>query len=98
MTWVNRGINNPTSSWKLILDDIVGLPFEYLLRFAGISKSILEKLSKLYRNIMDGLNNVRNNKPNTNSEIIHETLCFKKTTTSQLNITQYSGNVGSKWN
>ena len=78
MTWVNRGINNPTSSWKLILDDIVGLPFEYLLRCTGISKNILEKLPKFYRNIMHDLNTVPNNKSKLISEIAHETILFNR--------------------
>ena len=76
MTWVKRAINNPTSSWKLILDDIVGLPFQYLLRCTGIKKNLLEKLPNFYRNIMHDINTVHNNKPNTISDIAHETPWF----------------------
>jgi len=81
MTWVKRAINNPTSLWKLILDDIVGLPFENLLRCAGISKNILEKLLKVYRNIMHDLNTVHNINPNIISEITHKTLWFNRNIT-----------------
>jgi len=74
MTWLKRTISNPTSLWKLTLDDIVGLPFEYLLRCTVMCKFIFEKLPPFDRNTMLDLNTVCNNKPNTISEITHETL------------------------
>jgi len=53
------------------MEDIVGLPFEYLLRCTGTSKHILQKLPKFYRNIMHYLNTLHKNKPNIISEIIY---------------------------
>ena len=81
MTWVKHAINKATSSWKLILDDIIGLHFEHLLGYTGISKNILEKLPKCYRNIMHDLTTLCNKKPNAISEISHETLWFNRNIT-----------------
>ena len=84
-------INNPTSSWKLILNDLVGIHFEYLLRCTRISKNISEKLPKVYRNNMHDLNNECNNKPTTISDFTHETLWFNT------NITVDHNTVLWKW-
>ena len=81
ITWIKRAINNPTSSWKLIIDDMVGIPFEYLVRCTGVHQNLLDKLPKFYRNIMNDLNTIRNNKSDVISEILHETIWLNKNIT-----------------
>ena len=82
MTWIKHTINNPTSSWKLIIYEIVGWSFEYLLGSTEISKqNHIRKATQMFWNVMHDLKTLHNYKRSTISEIMHETLWLNRNIT-----------------
>ena len=45
LTWIKRALTNPTSSWKLIIDQILNdIPFDYLSRCSCTNKIYLHEI------------------------------------------------------
>ena len=50
LTWIKRAITNPTSSWKLIIDQILNdIPFDYFIRCSCTQNKYLHKLPTTQR-------------------------------------------------
>ena len=78
LTWIKRAITNPTSSRKLIIDQILNdIPFDYLIRCSCTQNKYLHKLPIFYKEIIENLNILREHKKLDMlqySEIINETI------------------------
>ena len=79
IAWIKRAIYKPNSSWKLIIDELLGdLTFDYAARCTKLSEHYKQKLPFFYRNILNNLNELRLNTSSVRYEILNETLWYNK--------------------
>jgi hypothetical protein len=77
IAWIKRSILKPNSSWKLILDDLLGdLTFDFAIRCTKLPEYYFQKLPLFYQIIIHDLNLLRHETPKLILEILSENLWY----------------------
>jgi len=77
--WIKRAITNPSSTWTLILDNLLNdIPFEYLIKSKSQNKLLESRLPTFYTNILNDWNYLNDSEPISTIHITGETLWFNK--------------------